>query len=180
MTGESHSIPSGWHVLRLSEGRGKQIRPQRGHLQKGIRVVAGLCEAGFLTRSDANMNRITTILTFLIVSGCGTKPQAPATVEGTVHFLGRPLAGGMVVFTPDRDRGTTGKPIAAEVLADGRYELPSDKLSAGWYRVSISDPPAFQSGFPATLRRPDRSGLSREIHPGRDHRYDFHIDVAGR
>jgi len=126
------------------------------------------------------MRRIAAILIGFMASGCGTKPTAPATVEGTVHFLGRPLAGGMVVFTPDRDRGTTGKPIAAEVLADGRYELPSSKLAAGWYRVSISDPPAFQSGFPATLRRPDRSGLSREIHPGRDHRYDFHIDAAGR
>ena len=126
------------------------------------------------------MRRIAVILIGFLGCGCGTKPQAPATVEGTVRFLGRPLAGGMVVFTPDRDRGTTGKPIAAEVLADGRYELPSSILAAGWYRVSISDPPAFHSGFPATLRRPDRSGLSREIHPGRDHRYDFHIEAAGR
>lgn len=126
------------------------------------------------------MRSVTVIVIGVMAFGCGTKPHAPATVEGTVRFLGRPLAGGTIVFTPDRDRGTTGKPVAAEVLADGRYELPSDKLAAGWYRVSISDPPAFQSGFPAELRRPDRSGLSREIHSGRDHRYDFHIDAAGR
>lgn len=115
-----------------------------------------------------------------LACGCSAKPVAPATVEGTVSFLGRPLAGGLVVFTPDRSRGTNGKPVTADVLADGRYAFPVTGILPGWYRVSISDPPSWNAvdGFPAALRRPDRAGLSREILPGRDHRFDFLIDAA--
>jgi hypothetical protein len=118
----------------------------------------------------------------LFAFGCGTKPSTPATVEGSVTFLGRPLVGGLVVFTPDRDRGTTGKPTTAEIVSNGRYGMPVTGLTPGWYRVSISDPPSWYAveGFPASLRRPDRSGLSREIVAGRDHRFDFHIEAGMR
>jgi hypothetical protein len=110
--------------------------------------------------------------------GCSRPAPVPSPVEGTVTFLGRPLSGGLVVFTPDIERGSAGWPVVADVSSDGRYALAS--LPPGWYRVSLSDPPTGNAadGFPAELRRPDRSGLCRQILPGRAHRIDFHIDAA--
>ena len=116
----------------------------------------------------------------LISAGCSTKSTDPIAVEGTVTFMGRPLSGGIVVMTPDRARGTNGKPIVGEIQSNGRYELPSTGLVPGWYRVSISDSASWNAveGFPASFRRPDRSGLSRELLAGREHRFDYHIDAT--
>lgn len=120
------------------------------------------------------------------LAGCGTSdPPAPATVRGAVTFGGRPLAGGLVVFAPDREKGAVGKALAATVAPDGGYRLPSDgsaSVPPGWYRVAIADAPGvFGSDgqrFPAALRRPDRSGLSREVKPGADNVLNFDIDVT--
>ena len=121
-------------------------------------------------------------------AGCGkTDPPAAATVRGAVTFAGRPLAGGMVVFTPDREKGTAGRAVSATVAPDGGYRLVPDGaagVAPGWYRVAIADPPGMfgteSSGpsFPAALRRPDRSGLSREVKAGQDHVLNFDIDVT--
>lgn len=124
------------------------------------------------------MIRLLPLLVF-IFAGCQSKSTTANTVEGTVTFFGRPLAGGLVVFTPDREKGSTGKPFTAEILANGHFAMPATHLPPGWYRVSISDPPSWYAaeGFPASLRRPDHSGLCREILANRDHRFDFHIDA---
>ena len=47
----------------------------------------------------------------LLAAGCGKSEPAMATVKGAVTFQGRPLAGGLVVFAPDRDKGNVGKPV---------------------------------------------------------------------
>ena len=78
--------------------------------------------------------------------GCSRKtPAAPATVRGAVTFQGRPVAGGLVVFSPDPERGGTGKPVRGEIGTDGRYDLrPAGQpaVPPGWYRVAIAAPPA--------------------------------------
>jgi hypothetical protein len=121
----------------------------------------------------------------LPVLGCGRTAPAPGTVKGAVTFQGRPLAGGLVVFAPDRDRGNTGKPVTATVGPDGWYYLSADgstQVAAGWYRVAIADAPAAfgdsrQPRFPAALRRPDKAGLDREVLPGRENVFHFEIEV---
>src|SRR5438067_936152 len=56
--------------------------------------------------------------------GCSRPaPPGPATVRGAVTFQGRPLPGGVVVFTPDKDRGTPGKPVRGEIGPDGTFKL---------------------------------------------------------
>ena len=122
--------------------------------------------------------RTTGFVFLCVLAGCSAKTAAPSSVEGHVTFLGRPLAGGLVVFTPDPGRGGTGRPVIADIASNGHYAMPA--LSPGWYRVSLADPPSWNAidGFPAALRRPDHSGLSREIVPGRAHRIDFRIDAA--
>jgi hypothetical protein len=118
-------------------------------------------------------------LALLLLAGCGTPP--PATVSGSVHLHGQPLAGGIICFSPDPARSGPGKVVSAEIQSDGTYRLP-DGVAPGWYRVSLTNAPVAHAAesfsgpsFPAELRRPDRSGLVREVQAGREHRFDFFI-----
>ena len=121
----------------------------------------------------------------LLAAGCGKDEPAAATVKGAVTFQGRPLAGGLVVFAPDRDKGNAGKPVSATVGPDGWYHLTADGSSqvvAGWYRVAIAEAPGWAADshgvrFPAALRRPDRAGLDREVLAGRENVFHFEIEV---
>lgn len=119
-------------------------------------------------------------------SGCGSKaPEVgPATVKGRVLLNGQPVVGGLVVFTPNAERGSSGKPAFAETGPDGSYALQLDRASAippGWYRISLAPPPTAAApaavAFPAKLARPDLSGLEREIKPGKDHVFEFAVEV---
>jgi len=124
--------------------------------------------------------------------GCsrGSTPTAPATVRGTITFQGRPLAGGLVVFSPDKDRGGSGKPGRGDIGPDGRYELRlqgEPAIPSGWYRVAIAAAPTGEhtstiklTAFPAELARPDLSGLVREVKPGNENVFDFAIELSGR
>ncbi len=128
------------------------------------------------------MHRCALLLVGLTLAGCGRGGPAPAVgVSGTVTFQGRPLAGGLVVFAPDRDRGGTGKPVCAPVADDGGYVA---ELPPGWYRVAVADPPGIDwqghgwPPYPAALRRPDRSGLDREVVAGRANVLHFHVEAG--
>ncbi len=115
--------------------------------------------------------------------GCArTPPQAAAKVGGLVTFENRPLAGGVVVFVPDADRTAGGKMLTATIDAGGRFAL-ADGLAAvqpGWYRVAIADSPSGEWSyvFPTELRRPDRSGLEREVKAGHEHHFEFLIESS--
>lgn len=121
----------------------------------------------------------------LLGSGCGSKaPEVgPATVKGRVLLNGQPVAGGLVVFTPNAERGSSGKSVFAETGPDGSYALQLDRASAippGWYRISLAPPPTLApkaGAFPAKLARPDLSGLEREVKPGKDHVFEFAVEV---
>jgi hypothetical protein len=112
--------------------------------------------------------------------GCsGSSPvEGPSGVRGRVSFQGDPVAGAMVVFAPDRDRGSSGKPIRCETKADGVFELPI--VPAGWYRIAIAPPPNHAenlSHFPPQLRRPDTSTIVREVVAGQDHVFEFAVEI---
>ncbi len=126
----------------------------------------------------------------MLVGGCGsnTPPPSLATVRGKVTFNGQPVAGGLVVFTPDPQRGGSGKPACAETGPDGGFVLHLDgtnQIPAGWYRVSLApapvvpDPLSASQGpvFPAKLARPDLSGLERELQSGKEHVFEFAVEV---
>lgn len=119
--------------------------------------------------------------------GCSSSaPAGPAAVRGTVTFQGRPLSGGLVVFTPDRQRGATGTPARGEIGPDGTFRLEhagGHGIPPGWYRVAIAAAPSAgptepgRPGFPPQLRRPDTSGLVREVTAGKDHTFEFAVEV---
>ncbi|MCZ2344330.1 MAG: phage tail protein [Bacteroidales bacterium] len=128
------------------------------------------------------------MLATLLLSGCGQpEPDPMTTVHGTVTFQGQPLAGGLIVFSPDRERSTATRTLAAEIGGDGQYFLITDGLSnvpPGWYHIAIADTADLYTSaentvrFPAALRRSDCSHLEREIIAGHDHVFDFHVQVA--
>ena len=121
-------------------------------------------------------------------AGCGKPASAKsATVRGQVLLQSRPLIGGVVVFAPNRDRGNAGKTVFAKIDEQGHYELGRDgdpAVTPGWYRVAIAEPADLNleaSGyprFPPALRRPDLSGVEREVAPGRDNVIDLSITVG--
>jgi hypothetical protein len=125
-----------------------------------------------------------------LTSGCGSReaPPGPATVRGRLTFNGQPVTGGLVVFTPDPQRGGTGKSASAETGPDGSFTLQlnqSPHIPPGWYRVSLAPAPVIPDPlsamqkpvFPAKLARPDLSGLEREVQAGKEHVFEFAVDV---
>ena len=121
-----------------------------------------------------------------VAGGCGSRgPEVgPATVRGKVTLNGQPVAGGLVVFTPNAERGGAGKCAFAETGPDGSYTLQLNRATAippGWYRVSLAPAPSLAppegGAFPAQLARPDMSGLEREVKPGKEHVFEFVVDV---
>jgi len=123
--------------------------------------------------------------------GCSRKtPPGPATVRGRVTFQGRPLAGGLVVFSPDPDRGGTGKPARGDLEPDGTFRLQlggDPAIPPGWYRVAIAPAPAAppaslldRPAFPRELARPDKSNLVREVKAGQENVFDFAVEVTDR
>lgn len=120
-------------------------------------------------------------------SGCSRKtPSGPTTVTGRVTFLGNPLANGLIVFTPDADRGGSGKPARGDLDSDGRFQLKlagETAILPGWYRVSIA--PQWQVAshssarlsFPPQLARPDKSGVIREVKAGQQNVFEFDVEV---
>ena len=121
--------------------------------------------------------------------GCGTNAPAPgsATVRGKLTFNGNPVVGGLVVFAPDPQRGGQGRPASGETGPDGSFQLQIDRspnIPTGWYRIALIPAPVLSEPlaapgtlFPAKLARPDLSGLEREVLPGKDHVFEFTVEV---
>jgi hypothetical protein len=122
-------------------------------------------------------------LAVALPGGCNRKaPRAPTTVRGAVTFQGKPLPGALVVFSPDLERGGSGRSARARVGPDGRYELRQADLpvvAPGWYRVAIAAEPTSESywAFPPKLSRPDHSGLLREVKPDQENVFEFAVEV---
>jgi len=126
-------------------------------------------------------------LTFASVGGCGSSETGYPLVTGRVYYHGQPLAGGLIVFTPDEERGNSGPLAKAIIGPDGVFSLRSEgKLGAspGWHRITIAPAPAavrsarlqlYQSP-PIRLRSPQFSGLSREVKGGSANAFDFLLD----
>ncbi len=114
--------------------------------------------------------------------GCGKSGSAqPSKVSGIVTFQGRALSGGTIVFSPDPDRAVGGKILVANISQDGRFQFAEGAAAVvpGWYRVAIAEAPSsYTSGFPDSLRRPDRSGLEREVKAGHDEHFEFLIELT--
>jgi hypothetical protein len=102
-----------------------------------------------------------TMLMVMIAAGCaGTKAPKTYTAKGKIVYTdGKPLAGGLIQFEPDKDAGAS---IYGEVGPDGTFSLytlfDGQKVSGaveGKYSVLVVPPiAASQAVQPVTL--PDR------------------------
>jgi len=125
----------------------------------------------------------------ILFSGPACQPTpstAPVSVEGQVFLNGQPLLNGVIVFVPNRERGTFGTVVRQSLDIQGRYRIPAtspNPLRPGWYLIALAQPPNLnlaQSGypeFPAALRRPDLSGIERQIPAQPEVPLDFLIQV---
>ncbi len=109
----------------------------------------------------------------IVAIGCSQGPEALVPVKGHVHFRGRPLPGGVIVFVPDTARGNRGGLAIAEIKPDGSFALKTNDVagaSPGQFKVTISYVLAGPAGaypqsmLPSKYRDPDQSGLACEVH----------------
>ncbi|HVK13842.1 MAG TPA: hypothetical protein VM597_34185 [Gemmataceae bacterium] len=130
-----------------------------------------------------------TAVVLALLAGCGTRTPAPETVvRGQVLYRGEAVAGGLVVFAPNPDRGADGPLAAAAIQSDGTFQLDAESargLTGRWYRVAVApaagtvDVPTAERpypGLPARYRNPDRSGLACEVKPGTEQVFRFLLD----
>jgi len=118
-------------------------------------------------------------------SGTDLSGTEATSIRGVVTFQGQAMAGGVIVFTPDPERGGQGPPLTADIAADGSYaivETPQRPILPGYYRVTLAPPPHWRyapgaAPFPLALTRPDQSGLLRDIRAGQVNLYSFAIEL---
>jgi len=84
----------------------------------------------------------------LFTMGCGPKGPVTYPINGTVLFDGQPVADGLILFTPDSNKGNEGRQTSA-VIVEGKFGM-----------TSKSNPRLVQGPFYATL------DAYSEPHPG--------------
>jgi hypothetical protein len=104
-------------------------------------------------------------------AGCGPR-YVP--VSGTVTLDGKPLSGGVLVFSPDAAKGNSARISCSGPVKDGRYTLETSGIlradsgagaPLGWYKVTlITDLP----GQPKVevnpkYRNVEQTPLSKEV-----------------
>jgi len=122
----------------------------------------------------------------VVVGGCGSPVVAPTSVRGSATFHRHPMTGGMVVFVPDRERGTDGELLTATIGENGTFRLAdgAKTVPPGWYRVALADPPEWYglepngTAFPSSLRRPDKSGIECEVIAGKENVFEFAVELT--
>lgn len=134
---------------------------------------------------------LTAVLLLPLSSGCEMGSERLVAVHGKVSYKGVPLSGGTIVFTPDAQRGTTGRMARSEIRQDGTYLLQTDSSAGaivGWHRVTVMaietgsgggpDPDVMmpRSLLPEKYRDPELSGLICQVREDQENCIDFDLD----
>ena len=126
----------------------------------------------------------------VVVCGCGGSKAPETVVRGQILYRGEPVSGGLVVFTPNVDRGSDGPVATATLNNDGSFTLTAEDgkpVPAGWYRIAVAPkagsielPTAHRPypGIPSKYRNPGLSGLVAEVKSGTDNVICFDLDDA--
>src|SRR3954466_1896887 len=113
--------------------------------------------------------RLVTALVVCLALGCsGAKPRVP--VYGQVKLRGYPVRGGLIAFTPDRERGFRGETQRVDLGADGRSRAApraarrspgaGGGVPPGWYRIAVG---SLDTPIASRFQDPDLAGLEREV-----------------
>jgi hypothetical protein len=140
-----------------------------------------------------NLQLFITILTLLVLVGCGDGKLATVKVTGKVTLDGEPLAGASITFTP-KTTGV-GHPGYATTDASGIYKLQTSQGAAdagttpGDYLVAIRkvevDPdapppepgysPKTRSVIPTRYAQPTTSELTATVENKRSNEFNFEL-----
>ena len=121
------------------------------------------------------------------LAGCSNKPTTLNHVTGKVLYRGVPLQSGLIVFSPDTNRGESGKIAFSKINPDGSYAISTGDapgVTAGWYRVTIAAMSGQTTSYdslavsliPDKYRDPQLSQLQCEVKSNRDNHLDFNLD----
>lgn len=128
----------------------------------------------------------------VLICGCGSSGPETGEVKGIVRLDGKPLATGIVTFTPLGGRSATGF-----IKSDGTYRLTTyhdgDGALPGKHTVTITPgvtgpqakpdyesdrPSAVKSPIPAKYANPEGSGLEFEVKAGETNHADFELTTG--
>jgi hypothetical protein len=109
----------------------------------------------------------------LVLAGCSGANSTPAPVAGRVIYRGYGVRGGLVAFTPDKERGHQGAGASVRLNADGSFRLPNGGLLPGWYRITVA---SLDMGIPVKYRDPEHGNLVREVVAGIDNVWDIVLE----
>jgi hypothetical protein len=109
----------------------------------------------------------------LLALGCssGEKPRVP--VSGRVLYKGYAVRSGKIAFTPDKERGTQGSIVNANLSPDGSFRLGDGGLPPGFYRLTIA---SLEVSLPGKYRDPTLANLVREVVAGKENTFDILLD----
>ena len=122
-----------------------------------------------------------------VLAGCSKQPTTLNHVAGKVFYKGAPLHTGLIVFSPDTNRGESGKIAFSKIKEDGSFTLNTGDapgVTAGWYRVTVaalSGTSSSSEGGPISLipdkyRDPEKSLLQCEVKGNHDNHLNFNLD----
>jgi hypothetical protein len=123
---------------------------------------------------------IATLCALVAIASCDRSKPPDTVVRGQILFRGEPVSGGMIVLSPNSDRGSNGPLLTATLERDGSFTVadPEGKpVPAGWYRIAVSPRAGTQGlptatrpypGLPSRFRNPAKSGLEHEVKSGID------------
>ena len=121
------------------------------------------------------------LLVALALAGCDAKPPPLAPAHGRVALFDAPLRSGVVVFTPDAERGTYGAHAVGTIGPDGQYALMTDGApgaAPGWHRVTVACLDAPGGGrVPDRYQDPQLSDLRAEVRAGKDNEFNFRLQA---
>ena len=96
---------------------------------------------------------LSAVLLFTI--GCGPKGPVTHPISGTVLFDGEPVVDGMILFTPNSEKGNTGRQTAV-VIVGGKFGMTSKsnlRLVQGPFFATLD---AYSEPHPGTESDPRR------------------------
>ena len=123
-------------------------------------------------------SRLLFLSALLLLVGCGKNdPQPLAPVKGQVWYQGRSLTSGMVVFTPDIQRGGSGPQAWAKIGPDGSFVLMTDTrhgATPGWHRITIATESS--ASLPTHFHDPEQSRQLFEVKADRANVCELRLD----